>query len=151
YALGLEFERDDVREYALTAIAEVSAHAGSSERTRTAAAEASALAVAAGASHDDLFAFALALLELSLGRHSEALECARRSTAASRQLGIEEPAIVWGFPVHAEAAIAAGEIAEANELLDWVEERAVRLDRAWALACVARCRGIIAAAEGDAV
>src|SRR5262249_1029960 len=71
-------------------------------------------------------------------------------TAASRQLGIEEPALIWAFPVHAEAAIAAGEIDEATELLDWVEERAIRLDREGALACVARCRGIIAAPAGDA-
>jgi DNA-binding CsgD family transcriptional regulator len=63
---------------------------------------------------------------------------------------VQEPALVWAFPIHVEAAIAVGEMAEANELLSWVEERAVRLDRAWALACVARCRGIMAAVEGDA-
>ena len=56
---------------------------------------------------------------------------------------------MFSFPVHAEAAIAVGELAEAEELLDWIEERAVRLDREWALACAARCRGLLAAARGD--
>jgi DNA-binding CsgD family transcriptional regulator len=149
YELGVEYERDDMREFALTTVAVIGAHTGDSERTRTAVAEATALATAAGAAHDDLLAFALSLLELSLGRRKEALEVARRSTAVSRQVGVEEPALVWAFPVHAEAAIASGEIDEATELLAWVEERAVRLDRAWALACLARCRGILAAVQGD--
>src|SRR5262249_60139111 len=34
-------------------------------------------------------------------------------------------------------------------VLDWIELRAVRLDREWALACAARCRGLLAAARGD--
>src|SRR5262249_55303794 len=126
YELGVEFERDDLLESALTAIAEIGAHTGNTARTRAAVAEATDLAAAAGARHDDLLAFALALLELSLGRHKEALEFARRSTMASRQRGVQEPALVWAFPIHAEAAIAVGEIDEANALLAWVEERAIR-------------------------
>jgi tetratricopeptide (TPR) repeat protein len=55
----------------------------------------------------------------------------------------------FSFPRHAEAAIAAGELGEAEEVLDWIEERAVRLDREWALACAARGRGLLAAARGD--
>jgi DNA-binding CsgD family transcriptional regulator len=59
--------------------------------------------------------------------------------------------MLFSFPIEIEAAIAVGEWEEAEELLDWVEERAVRLDREWALACTARCRGLLAAARGDEV
>ena len=57
--------------------------------------------------------------------------------------------MLFSFAIEIEAAIAVGEWAEAEELLDWVEQRAVRLDREWALACTARCRGLLAAARGD--
>ena len=57
--------------------------------------------------------------------------------------------MVIAFPIHAEAAIACGELEEAEDLIDWVEESAVRLDRAWAIACAARCRGLLAAARGE--
>jgi DNA-binding NarL/FixJ family response regulator len=96
-------------------------------------------------------AIALCVLELALDRPAEALEPARRSTAVFRGDGCEEPGLYVAFGVHAEAAIAVGELAEAEELLDWIEERAVRLDREWALACSARCRGLLAAARGDEV
>jgi DNA-binding CsgD family transcriptional regulator len=92
---------------------------------------------------------ALGVLELSLDRPREALEHCRAATAEARAKAIEEPAQYVWFPIHAEAAIACGELEEAEELLDWIEERAVRLDRAWALACGARCRGLLAAARGD--
>src|SRR5262249_33589888 len=46
YELGVEFERDDLLESALTAIAEIGAHTGNTARTRAAVAEATDLAAA---------------------------------------------------------------------------------------------------------
>ena len=63
--------------------------------------------------------------------------------------GLREPGLLFGFPEHAEAAIACGELDEASELLDVVEVHARRLDRAWALACGARGRALLAWARGD--
>ena len=57
--------------------------------------------------------------------------------------------MLFAFPYEIEAAIAIGELDTAKGLLDWIEPHAVRLDREWALACIARCRGLLAAAHGD--
>jgi DNA-binding CsgD family transcriptional regulator len=48
-----------------------------------------------------------------------------------------------------EALIAVGELTEADDVLAIWEARAVALDRAWALAILARCRGLMLAARGD--
>ena len=48
-----------------------------------------------------------------------------------------------------EALITVGELDEAGEILATWEERAAALDRAWALAILARCRGLLLAARGD--
>jgi DNA-binding CsgD family transcriptional regulator len=92
---------------------------------------------------------ALSLLELSLDRPAEAFAEARRAMSAERERGIEEPAYLYSFPYEIEAAIALGETAEAEELLDSIEPRTEQLDREWALACIARGRGLLAAARGD--
>jgi DNA-binding CsgD family transcriptional regulator len=63
--------------------------------------------------------------------------------------GIREPGAMLGFPEHVEAAVACGELDEAHELLDFFEEHALRLDRAWALGCCARGRALLASAGGD--
>ncbi len=92
---------------------------------------------------------ALSLLELSLDRPAEAFAEARRAISAERERGVEEPAILFSFPYEIEAAIALGRLDDADALLDWIEPHAVRLDREWALACIARGRGLLAAARGD--
>ena len=48
-----------------------------------------------------------------------------------------------------EAMIAPGELDDAERVLATWEPRAVTLDRAWALAILARCRGLLLAARGD--
>ena len=49
----------------------------------------------------------------------------------------------------AEVLAAAGRIEEAETVVSWLEERGPALDRAWAIAVGARCRGLILAARGD--
>ena len=48
-----------------------------------------------------------------------------------------------------EALVAVGELDEAEAVLDLWEPRAAAVDRAWALAILARCRGLVRAARGD--
>jgi hypothetical protein len=49
--------------------------------------------------------------------------------------------MLFWFPFEIEALIGIGKLEEAEALLDWVEERALRLDRAWALPTGHRGRG----------
>src|SRR6266536_2053403 len=135
-ALAAQSERPTDMVAALCAAAHLHAHLGDEAETRRCAAEARRLSDerAAAAQTIRVTSAALSLLELSLDRPAAAFE---------------EPAILLSFPYEIEAAIALGETDEAEELLDWIEERALRLDREWALACAARCRGLLAAARGD--
>src|SRR5258705_2046871 len=48
-----------------------------------------------------------------------------------------------------EALIAVGELDEAEQVIATWQERAAALDRAWALAILARCRALLLAARGD--
>jgi DNA-binding CsgD family transcriptional regulator len=48
-----------------------------------------------------------------------------------------------------EALIATGELDEAETILSQWQPRVARLDRAWALAILARCHGLLLAARGD--
>ena len=48
-----------------------------------------------------------------------------------------------------EALVAVGELGEAEAVLDHWEPRAAAVDRAWAVAILARCRGLVRAARGD--
>jgi DNA-binding CsgD family transcriptional regulator len=93
--------------------------------------------------------WALGHLEVSLGNLPAARPHLKRATASYRALANEEPAMFFWFPLEVETLIGLGELDEAEALLDWVEERALRLDRAWALATGYRGRGLVAAARGD--
>jgi len=150
-ALAAQSERPTDMVAALCAAAHLHAHLGDEAETRRCAAEARRLSDerAWAANTLRVTSAALSLLDLSLDRPAAAFEEARRAMSAERERGVEEPAILLSFPYEIEAAIALGETDEAEELLDWIEERALRLDREWALACAARCRGLLAAARGD--
>jgi DNA-binding NarL/FixJ family response regulator len=53
------------------------------------------------------------------------------------------------IPDDIESLIRLGDLGAAETLLASVEERALRLDRAWALAASGRCRALLASARGD--
>lgn len=90
----------------------------------------------------------LAFLELSLGDPA----------AVDRQVGpfanfvqaakIGEPAVAFFLPDEIEALIALGALDRASPLLEYLEERGLALDRPWALATSARCRGLFLATQG---
>ncbi len=60
-----------------------------------------------------------------------------------------EPTMLWWRDDYVEALLELDRIDDAAVLLDKWEEAARRVDRAWVLAQVTRCRGLVAAARGD--
>lgn len=90
----------------------------------------------------------LGFVELSLGDPDAALVHLRRSYQI-RNVYMLEPAQRLELGDLLEALIAVGELDEAGDVLAAWQDRAAALDRAWALAILARCRGLHLAASGD--
>jgi DNA-binding CsgD family transcriptional regulator len=67
----------------------------------------------------------------------------------SSELGWGEPSVRWWTADHAEVLLEDGRIDEAVRMVDVWEADAARVARDWVLAHVTRCRGLVAAAEGD--
>ena len=90
----------------------------------------------------------LGRLELMLGDVEAALGYLRELPAQLLSTGYEDPtAPLWADAI--EALIAGGELEPARNYLDAHETSAERVGSPWALASAARCRGLLAAAEGD--
>lgn len=90
----------------------------------------------------------LGFLELSLGDAEKALGYLRRAYEI-RNVFMRDPAQHVELGDHLEALISVGELDEAEALIALWEERSRRLDRAWALAILARARGLLLSARGD--
>ena len=90
----------------------------------------------------------LGFVELSLGDAASALPYLRRSYEL-RTCFMLEPAQRLELADLLEALVGLGELDEAEAILDLWEPRAVAVDRAWAVANLARCRGLARAARGD--
>lgn len=90
----------------------------------------------------------LGFLELSLGDAAAALPHLVRSHEI-RDVFMLEPGMRLELGDLVEAQIAAGELDAADQVLAEWEPRAAAVDRAWALALVARGRGLLLAARGD--
>jgi DNA-binding CsgD family transcriptional regulator len=65
------------------------------------------------------------------------------------RIGWREPSVRWWSSDHVELLLARGLTHDASRLIDTWEADATRVERPWVLAQVARCRGLVAAAEGD--
>ena len=90
----------------------------------------------------------LGFLELSLGDPQSAVDHLRRCYEIG-MVFMREPAMQLELGDYLEALIGVGELAEADELVASWEERARAVDRAWALAILARARGLLLAARQD--
>lgn len=90
----------------------------------------------------------LGFVELSTGDATAALPYLRRSYER-RNAFMLEPAQRLELGDLLEALIAVGALDEADDVLATWEARAGALDRAWALAILARCRALLLAARGD--
>ena len=127
----------------------VDAHRGRTDEARARATGAIARAQAEGIRiAESAHGWVLGFIELSLGHIPSALEYLRAAYAL-RNAFMLEPAARLELGDLLEALIATGEYDEAEEIIATWEERSQRLDRAWALAILARCRGLLLAARGD--
>ena len=70
-------------------------------------------------------------------------------TGPVETFGIAEPITLFFLPDAIEALVALGQIDRAEPLISSLERRGRELDRPWALAIGARCRGLLLAANGD--
>src|SRR5262249_12415098 len=85
------------------------------------------------------------------GDPSTAEEWFETSERRASELGWGEPSIRWWTADYAEMLLEAGRIDDAARLVDVWESQATRVTREWVLANVTRCRGLVAAAQGDLV
>ena len=90
-----------------------------------------------------------AALELSLGDAAAVERVLAPLIAAVETIGLGEPGTARFLPDAIEALIALGQPLRAAALLELLARRAEQLDRRWAIAAAARCRGLLAAAQGD--
>jgi DNA-binding CsgD family transcriptional regulator len=93
--------------------------------------------------------WALGFVELSRGDARAAVAPLQRASDIWDELGYFEPGHRAELGDTVEALIGAGELGEAERRLAPWEEAARRLDRAWVVANIARCRGLLLAARGD--
>ena len=89
----------------------------------------------------------LGLLELSLDDHAATWAALEPAIERVLPLGLLEPSTLVADG--AEALAGLGRTADAGRLLEAFEGPARRLDRRWAIAAAARCRGLISMAEDD--
>lgn len=93
----------------------------------------------------------LGMIELSIGDAERAWAYLAPSAEGNEKLGLNEPTIFPHWADAIEALIALGKLDEAAPRLAWLEERGSTLNRSWAIATGARCRGLLLAATGDFV
>jgi DNA-binding CsgD family transcriptional regulator len=128
----------------------ISAHRGEVDDTRAAAREGLALAEEVGAGIGArLGVWALGQLELSLGDHEAARRRLEPLLRISRKNRIVEPGENRYLGDLIEASVAGGRLDEARDILTELEKHGRALDRPGVLAIAARCRGLVAAAEGN--
>ena len=117
---------------------------------RAAARRALELVPQTGGRHAELIATrALGIAGLSSGALAETVGELSGVVAFARREAIAEPGAIPFVVDYIEALIELGRRDEAGELLDWYEGNARRLERIPALADCARCRGLLAAQEGE--
>jgi DNA-binding CsgD family transcriptional regulator/DNA polymerase III delta prime subunit len=91
----------------------------------------------------------LGFLELSRGRHADAVGYLDPVPGILDAMGVREPGAFPCLPDLIEALVATGDLERAEALTWRLHEQGRVLDRALALATAARCRGLLAAARGD--
>jgi DNA-binding CsgD family transcriptional regulator len=88
-------------------------------------------------------------IELSRGDNRAAERHFGPALELAATTGIEEPNYFFWWPDALEVLVALGRLEDAEERLRPVETKARELDRVWARAAAARCRGLIMASRGD--
>jgi DNA-binding CsgD family transcriptional regulator len=148
--VALESEQVAVLPAALYARALVDTHLGRIESARADAEEALALAARTRNVPVALEARSvLGLIELSQGNFERTHAHLGPVAEAMAAMEVAEPGVVRFWANEIEALIGLGELDKATAGVAQLEERGRSLDRPWALATGARCRGLLEAARGD--
>jgi len=138
------------RTIALTVRAAVAAYTGREQDTRADAAAALAIAHECGVPRlAEWPTMSLGFLEVSLGRHAEALTTLQPMLDIFDGLPGSEIMTATFIPDVVEAMVSVGRHADALPLIEELEQNGARLDRPWMLAVGARCRSMWLAATGD--
>jgi DNA-binding CsgD family transcriptional regulator len=148
--LARYLELDTLRAFALEKQVWLEAHVGNVDATQAKAADALAAATNSGAVWAEIsIRHSLGLLALSRGDPGEAWHQLESVCERVWAAGIREPANLRETTTAVEALVAVGETTRAAQLLEQFDREARRLDRALGLALAARCRGLLAVADGE--
>jgi DNA-binding CsgD family transcriptional regulator len=91
----------------------------------------------------------LGLVAHGRGDTSTAEEWFETADAGAAEVGWGEPSVRWWTADHAELLLEGGRIDPAVRLVERWDADATRVERPWVSAHVTRCRGLVAAAEGE--
>ena len=91
----------------------------------------------------------LGLVALSNAELSAADEWLEQADRQAASMGWREPSVRWWTGDRVELLLELGRIDDAVSLLDRWDADAVRVEREWVVAHVTRCRGLVAAANGE--
>jgi DNA-binding CsgD family transcriptional regulator len=130
-------------------ISVIAAHRGQLEVARAHSERALQLGEEQFGLHTPVHLGTLGVVALHGGDPHAALDWFGESEATTTRLGWHEAGKRWWVPDHVEALLALDRPDEAEGVLDVWEADARRLERAWVLAHVTCCRGLVAAARGD--
>jgi DNA-binding CsgD family transcriptional regulator len=134
----------------LLAMAEVDARRGRLDAARAAANEALSIARRVGPRYvEGRIWAALGFIELCSDDAEAAHGWLARVNDLEESGGYREPTAFRSAHDGIEALVRLGRLEEAAAQVDRLEARGRALDRAWALTMGARCRGLLAAANGD--
>jgi DNA-binding CsgD family transcriptional regulator len=140
---GLEVPQDHLP------IAVIAVHRGQLELAREHSERALKLAGGQFPLHPPQHMAVLGLVALWSGDSSAAAEWLGEADQQAAALGWGEPSVRWWSSDYSELLLELGAIADAVDVLDVWERDAAQVAREWVLAHVTRCRGLVAAAEGN--
>jgi DNA-binding CsgD family transcriptional regulator len=121
------------------------AHLGRLERVRERSAEANREEPIV----DMIYLRSLGVVELAAGQNEAADRDLERAGRRLEEIGFREPAVWRVEAERIEAAVSVGDLARATSLTARLQQQADRSQIPWSLAVAARCRGLLAGAEGD--
>jgi DNA-binding CsgD family transcriptional regulator len=140
---GLEMPQDHLP------IAVIAVHRGQLELAREHSERALELAGGQFPLHPPQHMAVLGLVALWSGDSSAAAEWLGAADQRAAAAGWGEPSVRWWTSDYSELLLELGRIADAVRALDVWERDAARVGRDWVLSHVTRCRGLVAAAQGN--
>jgi len=138
--------------FSLGCLARLDAAQGREEDCRSHSAQAHAIAASGVGAVTALAGSSMGMLELGIGRLDQALKELEPVARRTAEHGLREPGVIPWTPDLIETYVRLGRRDDAERTLADFERIALKTNRLWALAAVARCRGLVAtddAFEGE--